>query len=432
MIKKLFAMLSIFLISIIMSSVAFGEIKVDFVKVNDDEVKQSGTNFILDVDRGDKLEVRVRLSSNISMEDVQIEAVLRGVDSSETVDDVTDAFDMKANVSYTKTLNLPLIQKIDQDTYRLRIRISDRDSPTFEQTYDLAIGTKRHSVEVRDVVLSPDKEVKAGRSLLATVRIRNRGERDEDGVKVVVSIPKLGVSAADFVDKLDKEGDDDDQATTEEMFLRIPEDAKTGNYDVVADAYFDDGDKKNTFKTTIFVLEEEDEDDKTSVSDKKIKGDSKEEKTIITVAADRQNAVKGGAEAAYLIALTNAGSTAKAYSIKAEGPNSLGLRLNQNILLLEPDESKAFTVFASAKQDAAAGEQSFMVTVSSDNKVLKQLPLSISVQEGQANSVSKIKRGIEIGLVVLVVLFFIIGLIIVFSKLRGEDEEEGKGGKEYY
>jgi len=229
-----------------MTSAVSAAIDVDFVKVNGDEVSESGTNFILDVDRGDELEVKVRVDSTTDLEDVQVEAVLRGIDSTESVEDITDTFDMKSGVSYTKTLTLPLIQKIDQDEYKLRIRISDRDSPTVEKTYEISIGTQRHSVEIRDIVLSPTNEVGAGKALLATVRVRNRGEKDEDGVKVVVSIPELGVSAADFIDTLEKEGDDDDQATSEEMFLRIPDNAKTGEYIVKVEVFFDDMDRKNS------------------------------------------------------------------------------------------------------------------------------------------------------------------------------------------
>ena len=257
MMKKVFSLLAVFIIGVLMSSMAFAAITVDFVKVNGDEVTESATNFILDVDRGDDLDVKVRLKSNVDLNDLQIEAVLRGVDSRETVDDITDTFDMKTNVSYTKTLSLPLIDKIDQDKYKLRIRISDRDSNTTEKTYELDIGTERHDVLVKDVVLSPSTEVKAGRALLATVRINNRGEKDEDGVKVVVSIPDLGVSAADFIDELEAENNDDDQATTEEMFLRIPDDAETGEYEVVVDVFFDDLDKKNSYITSIFVLGED-------------------------------------------------------------------------------------------------------------------------------------------------------------------------------
>ena len=87
-------------------------------------------------------------------------------------------------------------------------------------------------------------------------------------------------------------------------------------------------------------------------------------------------------------------------------------------------------MYASANKDAPAGEQTFTVTISSNDKTLKQLPLGMNVQES-ASGASTLKRSLEVGLVVLVILLVIIGLIIGFSKLRGE-EEEGKEGKEYY
>ena len=427
MIKKLLSILSVFIISVLMSSVALAAVTVGFVKVNNDEVSPSGTNFLLDVNRGNTLDVRVRLSSDTDLKDVQVEAALRGVDSTKTVDDITDTFDMKTNTSYTKTLTLPLIQKIGQGTYKLRIRISDRDSATIEKTYELAVGTDRHEVEIRDVVLSPDKEIKSGRALLATVRVRNRGQKQENGVKVVVSIPDLGVSATDFIDKLDAEGDTNDQATSQEMFLRIPDDAKTGKYDVLVDTYFNDGDKKTTSKTSIFVSGADEGAAAQPASE------DKTDKTIITIASDKQSAAKGS-EASYPIALTNAGKTSKTYTITADGAASLSLRVSPNLILLGPGESKAFTIFASSKQETA-GEQMFSVTISSNDKVMKQIPLSLnSLESGDSSAagVSKVKRGLEIGLVVLVVLIVIIGLIIGFSKLRGDGEEEGKEGKEYY
>ncbi len=424
MMKKIFSLLTVFLIGVLMSSVALAAANISFVKVNGDLVDKSSTNFILDVDRGDDLDVKVRLSSDLNLTDVQVEAVLRGIDSRDSVDDITDTFDMKAGVSYTKRLTLPLIQKIDQDGYLLRIRISDRNNPTVEETYEIDVGTQRHDVEIRDVVLSPDTEVKAGRALLATVRVRNRGEKDEDGVKVVVSIPDLAVSAADFIDELEKEGDDDDQATSEEMFLRIPDNAETGEYTVRVEVYYDDMDKKNTKETTIFVLGQ----------DKAVVEPKADEKTIITVAAGKQNAVSGGAEVAYPIALTNAGASSKTYTVSADGAAWANFRVSpSNVLVIGAGDSKAFTVFVAANENAPAGDQTFTVTIASGDKVLKQLPLNINIQDGQASGVSKVKKGLEVGLVILVILLVIIGLIIGFSKLRGEEEEEsGEEEKTYY
>ena len=119
MMKKLFSLLAVLIISVLMSATALAAAEIEFVKVNGDEVTDSSVGappLVLDVDRGDDLDIKIRLKSKFGdLEDVQIEAVLRGVDSRETVDDITDTFDMNTNVSYTKTLSLPLIDKIDQD-----------------------------------------------------------------------------------------------------------------------------------------------------------------------------------------------------------------------------------------------------------------------------------------------------------------------------
>ena len=420
--KKFLGLLMVFLLGIFMSATALATYTIDFVKVDGDKVEETGNNFILDVDRGDDLSVKVRISSDVDVDDVEIEAVLRGIDSRDKVDDITDTFDMKVGISYTKKLSLPLIQKIDQDQYKLRIRVSDRDNPTLEQTYEIDVGTKRHDVEIRDVVLSPNTEVKAGRALLVTVRVRNRGDKDEDGVKVVVSIPGLGVSAADFIDELEAEDEDDDQATSEEMFLRIPDNAETGEYTVRVEVFFDDGDKKTVKETTIFVLGKDKVEDKPKA----------DEKTIITVAADKQTAVQGGGEVSYPITLTNAGASSKTYTVKADGAAWANCRVSpSNVLVIGSGESKAFTVFVSANDDAPTGSQTFTVTISSGAKVLKQLPLSVDVQEG-ASGATSLKRVLEVGLVVLVILLVIIGLIIGFSKLRGDDEDAEEGDEKTY
>jgi uncharacterized membrane protein len=379
---------------------------------------QSSGNMILDVERGDELPVKVTITPDADADDVEIEVVLRGVDSRDKVEDISEIFDTKSGVTYVKRLTLPLIAKMDQDTYLLRVRVSDRNSATVEQTYSLEVDTKRHDVEIRDVVLSPNSEVKAGRALLATVRLRNRGEKDEDGVKVVVSIPQLGVSAADFIDELEKEDDNDDQATTEEMFLRIPDNAQTGEYTLKVEAFFDDGDEKNSKEMSIFVLGQ----GEVGVS----KG---QEKTIIAVAVDKQTASQGGSEVAYPITLTNVGAASKTYTVSADGADWANFRVSpSNVLVVGAGESKAFTVFASAKDNAPAGSQTFTVSISSNDKVLKQLPLSMNVEK--SSGASQLKRGLEVGLVVLVILLVVIGLIIGFSKLRGDDEDDEE--KTYY
>jgi uncharacterized membrane protein len=401
-------------------------VAIEEVKVNGDVVEKTSENYVYDFDKNQDLEVKVRVTACEDVDDVQIEATIRGYDHKDLMQDITDVFDMKEGVTYTKTLEIPLRLRMEQDTYKLRILITNRDGDTTEETYELKIDTKRHLLMIKDVILSPEYEVDAGRALLAAVRVKNYGERDEEGIKVKVSIPELGVSASDYVDELDKEetsddDDEDDETTSEELYLRIPSDAETGEYTLVVELTYDDGDETEVEEMTIKVRGEE-----AAVSAEK-------EKTIITLAADTQTATKGGAEAVYPITITNAGSESKTYVVSADGASSLNFRISpSNVLVIGAGESKAVNVYVAASQSAAAGEQMFSVTVKSGENTLKDIPMKLNVAEGQVSGWSQIKRGLEIGLVVLVILIVILGLIIGFNKLKGSEEEESKEGETYY
>jgi uncharacterized membrane protein len=157
------------------------------------------------------------------------------------------------------------------------------------------------------------------------------------------------------------------------------------------------------------------------------------EKTVITLAAGAQTAAQGGAEAVYPITITNEGTASKTYVLSADGANWATFRVSpSNVLVVGAGESKAVNIYVAASADAPVGEQTFSVTISSGEKVLKEIPLKVNVAQGQVSAWSKIKRGLEVGLVVLVVLLVILGLIIGFNKLKGEEEETKEEGETYY
>ena len=60
MMKKIFSLLTVFLIGVLMSSMAFAAITIDQVKVDGDIVTESSTNFVLDVERGDEINIKVK------------------------------------------------------------------------------------------------------------------------------------------------------------------------------------------------------------------------------------------------------------------------------------------------------------------------------------------------------------------------------------
>ena len=182
---------------------AWDDSSVTFVVEVDGTTLTSGTT-ILDLERGNTFEVRVEVTSTVNISDAQIEASLAGIHN-EDVEDTTDTFDLEAGVTYVKRLTLELPDRMDQDTYNLRLRLEDRGDGQAQSEYNLKIDTARNYIVVKDVVLSPGDEVKQGRALLATIRVKNLGETDEEGVKITFSVPSLGLSASDFIDELESD-----------------------------------------------------------------------------------------------------------------------------------------------------------------------------------------------------------------------------------
>ncbi len=417
MTKNIGVLIASLFLMLAFAATAQATVTVEQVKLDGDVLSASGSNTIRAVDRGESLEVRVQVTSDSDMDDVQIEVAVRGYDHDDLVEDITDAFNMKQGVTYVKKLSLPLRTRLDQDQYKLRVRVSDRDNPTVEETYELDVEAQRHSVIIKDLILNPQNEVKAGRALLASVRIGNVGTKNEKDIKVQVSIPELGVSASSYLDEVEKEDSNDDSKTSEEMFLRIPDDAKTGSYTLVAEVTYDEGDEKETREVTVKVVGDE--------SKKAV-----EEKTIITLASDLQTASAGGAEASFPITLTNAGSASKVYTIMVEGANWATFKVSpSNVVVVEAGESKAVVVTVAPAKNAPTGVQTFLVTVMADGKVLKQVPMKVNVVAASNDGYS-LKKALEVGLIVLLILIVIIGLILGFSRKKDDDEKDSD--KSYY
>lgn len=404
-------------------------VTIDEVEVDDEEVDATGSNFVRVVDRGNEFDVDVKLSATDDVDDVQVEAVLRGYDDNELIEDITDVFDMKANRTYIKKLDLNFPSGLDKDQYKLRVRVENRDGDTTQETYELEIENERHDVKINDVIFSPFGEVTAGRALLTTVRLENFGMVDEDdGVKVSVRMPELGIAAADYIDEVDE----DDAITSEELYMRIPKCTKEGTYDVEVSIEYDDGEEVETVEESIRVAESEVCADGSEDEDKP--------KTVIAVGPQTQD-VKVGEGAVYPVTITNAGNTAKTYVVKADGYQDWAdVRVSPaNIVVLQPGEAKALYVYASPMQAAQVGEHMFSLSISSEGKTLKEFTLKANVQEGEAEEQDggmDVRNVLLIGLLVLVVLLVILGLIIGFGKLKGDDkdfdDEDSERGETYY
>jgi hypothetical protein len=398
---------------------------IDWVKVNGDKLDPSNTNTIYVMDRNSELDINVQVTATADVKNVQIEAVLRGYDFGDQIQDVTNVRDMKANRTYKESLSLNLPLRMDKDLYKLRIRVEDRNGDTTQYTYDLEIENKRHDVQIIDVVFSPSNEVVSGRALLALMRIKNYGMiRQEDGVKVSVSIPELGVVAAGYVDSLRV----DQAVTTEELYLRIPKCTPGGVYDAVFTLEYHSFTKNEQVTKQIVIVEDE-----TCL----VSPDDEKDKTVIAVGPTTQDIVIGEAGVIFPLTLTNAGKSSKTYVIVAEGyENFANVEVSPaNVVVLQAGETKALYVYVSAKEDAQPGEYMFSLTVQSGSEKLKEFSLKTNVVQGESKSKLDLRNLLLIGLLILVILLVILGLIIGFGKLKNNDKEyddEDSDSKETY
>ncbi len=425
-IKNIMLLLSTIVLAVLVAGSAFAlsssDITIVSVEANDVGLSLSSPKT---VEKADELEVLVVFDSNVNSSNFQVEAVLRGADLKNPVEDISEVFDVKSGNRYDKKLILALPLKMEQGRYDLKIRFDDRTGNSIEKTYPLDIGTDRHSIEIRDVVTDPEGEINSGRTLAVSVRLKNRGKTNEEDLKIKVSIPELGVSASDFIDVLDKEDGDDDSATSEFLYLRIPESAKTGDYTVKTVVEYDDGDRSISKSSEIRVIGKPAED----VAD--YDTTPKEQKPLVTVGPESQP-VQKGASAFYTLSITNFGQEARSFTVDVDGATWAGFKVSpSSVVVVNNGETKSLSIEVTPKDSAPTGEQAFAVTIKSGETVQKQILLKANVLGGATGTDgSSLKRSLEIGLVVLIVLLVILALFIGFSKLRGDEEKPKEEG--YY
>ncbi len=411
-------MIMFFLVSMLTLGLVSALPNVDEVKINGEIAPAS-----LQIERGEEIDITVRLTAVTDEKDIELVAEILGYEYSRhhPITDKVNIFDLYANNTAFKRLSLSLPENMDKDYYDLRIRIGSRTGPTQEVLSRLHLVGVRHAVSITDVIFSPHHEVVGGRALLSTVRVRNFGQRDQEGLKVTVAIPELGLEASDYINELRS----DRSASSEELYIRIPTCVESGIYDVIVTVEYDQRYESVSVKESISIVESE-----VCVPVK----DDEKPKTVVTV-PETQNIVKGTPGVVYPITITNLGKTSQTYVVSVSGVDAFGsYRIDpSNVVVVKGEDAKTLFVYVTARDDAQPGEKAFVVRVSANDES-KDIGLKAVIEEPSIPPVwGRARQALEIGLVVLVVILIIIGLIIGFSKLRGKEEtEEEPGDQTYY
>jgi len=398
-------------------------LSVSSVKINGDTFNNGDR---LRVNRGDKLQIRVGVKAgSIDVKDAEIEASINGYRYSkyerDMVTDYTSTFDLGPSESDYFTLNLQVPTDIQENDALLRLRVVDRNNPAIEYTYQLVIyGTNReNSVQIQDFFISPSETIDAGRALSFKLKVKNYGDTNLDDVSVEVAIPELNLNTFETLNTLNAE----DTKSFEALLLRIPSDAKSGQYNVVATVHFDKYESTTQAKQITV----------NSASTTPVTPGATG-KTIVTM-PDSIEVSKGTTGAVYPIMIENKADTAKTYVVSVTGIDTWGTGTLQpsSVVLVGPGQSKTVYLNLVAKDDAAAGDKVFQIGINSGSEATTtNVVAKLKDASSTSSSSSDVKNVLEWALIILVVVLIILGLIVLIAKLRKGDEEEGDDEAQTY
>lgn len=203
--------LFVFLLTLVLISSVASALPVTIDKFELDDVELSTNSAtLLDLERDKEYPVRIKFTPTDDLHDVEFTLFISGYDYEKIVDS-TRPREYDKNTTYTERMTLALPSDIElyaddddvEDYYKLRLLVSDRNDELSVFNYKIKIDTARHKLVIEDIILSPAGQVESGRALYVNARVSNQGRMTEDDVKVVFSIPELGVKTSAYIEEIE-------------------------------------------------------------------------------------------------------------------------------------------------------------------------------------------------------------------------------------
>jgi len=297
-----------------------------------------------------------------------------------------------------------------------------REFTLFEANISVELS---NTLEIYDFVFTPrDLNVEAGEIMFASVGVRNLGDAQDD-VRVYMSIPELNLedytTLFDLYSEEDYNNDSDDNYKVhKDLAMLIPSGTQAGEYDIVIEVDYDDGDEVVTETETIVIGG----------------ASATTDDAIVSIDVESQNIVRGSG-AVYRLLFANLDSGAITYTVEVEDISAWGTaRADPLTLTVSSDDSGEMFIYVYANEDASYESNEFTVKVLSGSSVVKEFSLTANVVESAKTSgLNDVRVGLEIGFAVLLVILVILGIVLMAKKLgKGNDGEEPliEEGQSYY
>jgi len=236
---------------------------IDSVYVNGIEVDADTK---VQVVLGSTAQIQVYLEGTGERTDVRLRAWIGGYEY-DSIESTSDVFEVQDGLAYKKILTLDIPEDLDVSTHEYILHVEVYDSQDKESyAYTLYVEQERHDIVVEDILLST-QSVAPGEYLGVKVRLENQGYKDEEDLKITVSIPSLGISNRVYMDELVS----GEQESAQSAYLVIPSDA-AGEYEVLVSVEYNNGYSEVVERSFILVSGVRMYDESTFVSISQITG----------------------------------------------------------------------------------------------------------------------------------------------------------------
>jgi len=410
-------LIALIVVSGVVSAAVSNDYRIRYVSVGG----VSAEDDMIEIERGSTVKVKVEVEGTGNYTDnVKVRAEIGGYEY-DSVYDISEPFVVENGIVKRFTLQLNIPDDIDPaGTYKLYVRIFDANNYV-EEDYNVYVREQRNKLNVMDVILYPSDYVEAGKVLFGKVRVENIGYKKQEDIKVVMSIPELGLSTRDYIPELSAEddvrADEEDSDSSDELFLKIPANTPSGIYNVKIEIDYNRGHDIEVKNIPIKIVGAQTVPGVEQPTVSGVQG-------IISVDTLNQNVVQGDA-VVYRVMIANLGNQVLTYSLDVSNIQSWGtLRIDPAFLTVQPGSTGEMLVYIRANEDAVVGRHQVNANVKIGNTVIKSFTLDTDVVEGKTiASWQSVKSVLQILFIVLVVVLVILALVLVFNKLRGSNNE---------
>ena len=346
---------------------------------------------------GDTVPVRVTFVALENAEDVRVNVRMESF--RDDVQASSERFNIIAGKTYTKLLSLDIPDFIRDRTHDITFYVEvvsavDRT----EKTYKITL--QRHSYDLSILTADFSSHVASGEVVPISVVVKNTGFMRMDDIYVVATIPALGVTsrtyAGDLVAVEDYIGyENEKDAVNKIAYLKIPNDAPSGAYDVIINVH----DYRRDTMTEI----------RRPISVQKVK-------TTTVVQTMKSKEIVAGETAEYELVVINTGTTTEIFNIGVTSTGNLQVSA-PSVVVVGPGQSQTVPIKVTAPADASEGTRSFTISVNGE-----QVVFTADVKEDTITTVSPPIVALTVILVIIFVVLLAV-LIILLSRKESKTEE---------